>query len=439
MTLADATSLAAAHFEAHDPRADQAALSKLAAWCEQFSPTVGIEQPDSLSLDVTGLGALFHGEESLAHEVARSFRRLGYQVRVAIADTLGAAWALAHFGQKSPVVAPPERTIAALEELPIAALRLNDAAAILTELGVERIGQLLSIPRDALASRFDPQMLLRLHQAMGLAPEVIVPHRPPPEISIERQLEFPTDNRQAVDAVLDPLMAEVAKVLKERQEGALRLACQLRCEEGELIEVLVGLCRASARAQHLLEMTRLQLERVSLPGPLVAVRLSVLLTAPLQTWQQELFGSSRHERRRQASLLVDRLSNRLGHSSVVRAVPQADAQPEMAFRYESLAGMRPRKNTPQRWKLLPRPLRLEHEPAPLAVLSVAPDGPPIQFNFHGPHQVAQAWGPERIQTGWWRGRYVQRDYYRIETAAGKRFWLFRRLSDAKWFLHGVFD
>ncbi len=120
-------------------------------------------------------------------------------------------------------------------------------------------------------------------------------------------------------------------------------------------------------------------------------------------------------------------------------MPQAEAQPELAVRYEPLAGNVPRKTKQQAWKVLPRPLLLENEPVPLEVLSVAPDGPPIQFQFHGPHRVAKSWGPERIQTGWWRGRYVQRDYYRIETTAGLRFWLFRRLADGQWFLHGSFD
>jgi protein ImuB len=123
---------------------------------------------------------------------------------------------------------------------------------------------------------------------------------------------------------------------------------------------------------------------------------------------------------------------------VVRAVPQPEAQPELAFRYEPLAGGLPHK-TKSTWKRLPRPLRLANEPVPLEALSVVPDGPPIQFQFHGLHRVAHVWGPERIQTGWWRGRYVQRDYYRIETTTGKRYWLFRRLSDGQWFLHGIFD
>ena len=176
-----------------------------------------------------------------------------------------------------------------------------------------------------------------------------------------------------------------------------------------------------------------------LRGQVAAVKLSVLTAAALASWQQELFEPSLREGRRQVSLLVDRLSSRLGREAVVRAVPQAEAQPELAFRYEPLTGVLPRKTKSQRWKSLPRPLRLESEPIPLEVLSVVPDGPPIQFHWHGVHKIAHAKGPERIQTGWWRGRYVQRDYYRIETTTGQRFWLFRRLSDAKWFLQGAFD
>jgi hypothetical protein len=85
-----------------------------------------------------------------------------------------------------------------------------------------------------------------------------------------------------------------------------------------------------------------------------------------------------------------------------------------------------------------RPLWLEARPAPLAVAVVQPDGPPLQFRLHGqPHRVARAWGPERIQTGWWRGRYLRRDYYRVETTCGERFWIFR--SGQNWFLQGWFD
>jgi protein ImuB len=123
----------------------------------------------------------------------------------------------------------------------------------------------------------------------------------------------------------------------------------------------------------------------------------------------------------------------------------ADAQPELAWRYDSLVGARsPRRTRRPRQtpaaELPPRPLRLLRRPIPLAVVSIAPDGPPLRFTWQArEHRVADARGPERIETGWWRGRPIGRDYYRVLTAAGACFWLFRRLRDAKWFLHGAFE
>jgi protein ImuB len=82
--------------------------------------------------------------------------------------------------------------------------------------------------------------------------------------------------------------------------------------------------------------------------------------------------------------------------------------------------------------MLPRPLLLE-------AVSVVPDGPPVRFR-HGSqtHEVAKAHGPERIETAWWRGPTVRRDYYVVETKTGARYWLFRRLRGGGWFLHGMF-
>ena len=131
---------------------------QLAAWCEQFSPIVGLEDTDNLAFDITGLGPLFGGEQSLLEQVVRATQQQGFDWQLGIADTLGAAWAMAHFGACRTIVQPGE-TATALAELPIAALRL-DEIEILTELGIERIGQLLTLPRDALASRFDALVLI---------------------------------------------------------------------------------------------------------------------------------------------------------------------------------------------------------------------------------------------------------------------------------------
>lgn len=437
MPLAEARALVRAHFELYDPQADQTALLRLAAHCEQFSPAVGIEGTENLCLDISGLEPLFGSEQSLARQVQREFTRMGLQVRLAVGNTLGAAWALAHFADGAAAVT---QGCGAIAKLPVAALRLpDDLLGILIELGIQRIGQLLKLPRSALASRFPPQLLLRLDQATGLTAEPIVSYRPPPEITAETSLEYPAEDRQVLDVILLKLVEKVSRSLWERQQGAIRLECRLQCEQGEPVAISIGLYRPSANPRHLLELAQMQLERLVLPGPISTVTLSVLLAAQLGPSQQELFELSQQEGRRQVALLVDRMSSRLSRNRVLRAVFQTDAQPEFAFRYEPLIGTTPRERKEAHPKRLPRPLRVEREPIPLEVLSVAPQGPPVQFAWHGLQRIAQAWGPERIQYAWWRGRYVQRDYYRVEATTGRRFWLFRRLQDGKWFLHGVFD
>lgn len=421
MSLVEAGSLAALDFELHDPQQDRASLLRLAGWCEQFAPIVGIEGSDNLCLDITGLGPQFAGPEA----IQESFARIGLTAAVSVADTLGAAWAFARYGKMAP------------GELPLSALRLPEGVVqTLKQLGVERIEQLDKLPRSALASRFDPQLLLRWDQFTGKIAEPILSHRPPPEIMVESQLEYPITDQESIQFILKGLVEQVCKSLSERQAGAIQLECQIQCEHAEPIKLLLGLYRPSVNARHLSELIEMQWERRTLPGPVMAVKLSVLVSARLEVRQQELFEPSSSESRRQVALLVDRLSSRLGCNQVVRAVPQADAQPEMAFRYESLATTRAKSKPKTIKRRLHRPIRLEREPIPLETISVAPDGPPVQF---GGQRVAHAWGPERIQTAWWRGHYVQRDYYRVETTTGKRFWIFRRLQDGKWFLHGVFD
>ncbi|MFH1265228.1 MAG: hypothetical protein ABIK89_05830, partial [Planctomycetota bacterium] len=83
----------------HDPQADLASLRKLAMWCQWFSPVTGVEEPDSLLLDVTGCSHLFGGEQELAETIVEMLRLRGFSVRVAVADTIGAAWAVSHFSR----------------------------------------------------------------------------------------------------------------------------------------------------------------------------------------------------------------------------------------------------------------------------------------------------------------------------------------------------
>lgn len=514
---------------------DRAALEVLAGWCDQFSPTVGLEEsdsPESLLLDITGLAPLFQGEEALVELVVQEFERRGYQVSVAVADTLGAAWAAAHYCRAEAGYVEEQddcqttarsrsretldgRSIALQtlrshhsadgtqndetrekihpgfprsgdrsygdfltssattlieRSLPVEALRLApETLALLRELGLVEVRQLLALPRASLAARFGQDLVLRLAQFLGEAPEVIRVCHPPPVFQVEESFEEPTGSREMIEHLLERQVAHLARSLYARQEGARQLVCRLRCSSGAVVAVSVGLFQPSAAARHLFDLLRTRLERLTLNDPVSGVEIEVTASDPLECRQQELFATGTQlDAPRQLAMLIDRLSSRLGREAVLRPMLQAEAQPEFAWTSEPLTNTRRtrslssypsatesarKKKTSRRKRQVPshlaiaqspfalaRPLFLAPRPLPLAVISVVPDGPPLTFRWPGEEQrIARHWGPERIETGWWRNHTVRRDYYRVETTTGQRYWLFRQISDGQWFLHGWFE
>jgi protein ImuB len=519
-------------------------------------------EPTDLLLDITGLAPIFGSEQQLARLIAESFCQRGYYVRIAVADTVGAVWAMAHFAKMqnnaergirnaecgmgnvdrsaeefqrgsvassvasvvlsksckewvagverseppectlsggSPLVPrgstpaapspalflqhntssafrvphsaflPPGHGLAPLHDLPVSALRLpEETVELLAELGIERIGELVALPRKSLASRFGDGIAMRIDQAAGTREEVIVAERPAVDFRAQWTLEYPTHNREAIDVIVTRLIEKVARRLAECDEGAIQLECCLTCGKHPA-RMSMGLFEPTATAPHLMQLIRMQFERLTLSQPVRSICVQATTTARLGQRQRELFTGDLRARPRQLAALIDRLSSRLGRDGVVRPQSLYDAQPERSWRYVPLAGQRrsrsnPGNSAPRRRKaktnkpissLAPsasrrrqekkltaasRPLRVHSPPTPLETIAVVPDGPPIRFTWqHQLHRIVRHWGPERIETGWWRGRSVRRDYYRVETDSGHRFWLFRQLDDGTWFLHGEFE
>lgn len=471
------------HVEPYDPLADRKALEALAQGCFQFSPVVGIEDspaPESLFMELDGLEHLFGSERALAHRIQQHFTRQHLVVRLAAADTPGAAWACAHFGRpevlptESPVPSdpppmhiPPGQILPALHPLPVECLRLSEATvAWLHALGIYRVEQLQGIAKKEWPSRLGSELVRRWDQALGLVPEPISFLSPPPELELRQALEVPTARHDDLRMIFGQLFAQAIACLRPAGRGIAAAVCRLECiPAGRDIEFPLGVVEASASPEHWLDLLRLRLERVRLAGPVRAVGLKITESAVLPWRQQELFDTGSTGRHRPAlAALVDRLTSRLGAQAILRAVPRPEAQPEKSFCYEAIlqkrlpkqpvlkpaSGERSRPGPPGSQPSLPRPgtsstveafrpLRLL-APAALRCIAVAPHGPPLRFHWKGKeYRIAQAWGPERIETGWWRGPRILRDYYRVETTTGQRFWLFRCGRRGRWFLHGTFE
>lgn len=498
------------HAEAYDPTADRTALETLADHCQCYSPIAALEAndpPEALLLDLTGLEHLFPSELRLGRTILRDFNRRGFNAQIAVADTVGAAWGLARFARRrsydsqaqdtrltrtkyatSPSTSPQndkprppvsgsfdvaaafrsgngqaqllcavpsERLGAALDRLPIEALRLPESMLrTLHHLGLDRIGQLETLPRKELAARFDDLLLLRLDQAYGRTGEALAGHYALPELEAERVLEHPTPHRNTIEVVLCDLIARVASQLSQRGMGAIRLDCRLSCAPAEDVGFSVGLFLPTASANHLADLAKTRLERLRLPAAVTRIVVRAAVSASLKLRQKRMFSDETAEPSPcELGKLVERLSSRLGARAVVRPQPTNEAQPEWAYHYRALVGRIDHRRRRQgggrggsarrRGSIdgaIKRPLFLLARPAAVSATAVMPDGPPLRFELNGQsYQMACCWGPEQIETGWWRSRMVGRDYYRVETTTGHRFWLFRRLRDRRWFLHGMFE
>jgi len=462
----------------HDPQEDLECLCQLAEEAQRFSPIVGLEpldakpwagialfQPQGLMLDIRGLGHLFGGEEQLAQQLNDWFNSHGYQAVIAIAPTVGAAWGLSRYGWRihsnTSILATATESLAHdyLAPLPVEALRLSwPAVQKLQRLGIHTIGELLQLPRPSLASRLGDEVPIRLAQMLGEVPETFPAWRPLPDFYLEQRLEYPTDRQDSLSELLRQMILELTHKLKRQGKGALRLQCCLRGPETSPRLLQLGLFRPSADVQHIHALLASQLERHwEEPAAIEHVTLQIMLAEPLVWQQPQLFESDTVKHRQQLGLFLDTLSGRLGRNQVLQPVMEGDALPEQTIRYRPWTGRRTSgekqsttKKLIARWERrspeptpedpLRRPLQLLAKPQKIQVISIVPDGEPAQFGYQGKlHRIVRCWGPERIESGWWRGPSQRRDYYRVETDQYQWWWLFRQLDSNEWFLHGSFD
>jgi len=431
-----------------DPTGDRAGLERLGTWAMRFSPRVAVRPPTGLLLEIAGTRRLFGEEADLAAAVARAFADSGHRARIAVADTIGCAWAVASHGDRADGVCVPsgaERT--ALAPLPLAALRLEEATLEgLRDLGIERVGELFELARDGLPARFGPDLLLRLDQALGEAFEpfeALVPVSRPRAV---RAFEVPVADLEVVSRSVAELAAELTAELARRGEGVLRLELTLLRAELEPHREELVLCRPSADLAHLRSLLERGLERTSLGAGVERIELAAARTAPLVArqlggWRNAMEGGSvgAQEGSRALGELVDTLTGRLGRERVVLLQPVESHLPERAFRRDGAAfgGSRPgnAQLTPH-----PRPSRLFARPEELEV-ALDRDRHPRGLRWRGvERRVVRTVGPERIEMPWWSDarRARARDYFRFEDEDGRWLWVGRE-TDGRWFVHGEWE
>ena len=325
-----------------DFAADVAALRKLALWCMRYAPRVAAwdeaSGADGLFIDSTGASHLFGGEAALLADLGRRLAAFGLVARLAIADTPGAAWAVARFGRSEHAIVPPGEEAAALNSLPLAALRLaEDTLPLLRRLGLRRIGNLIGQPRAPLAARFD-DALHRLDQALGHVPEPLVPVVAPPVYAAQATFVEPISSEEHVLVAARHLLDDLARDLARDAVGARVLRLLLFRVDGEALPLELGLAAPSRDAEHIVRLIALRLDRLT--GSLEfdtdfgfeAAALHVLVAEPLDERQVQLGMAEDAARPEALAQLIDRLQQRLGAKAVRSLHPHQSHIPERAVR-----------------------------------------------------------------------------------------------------------
>ena len=440
---------------AEDADADARLLENIADWCLRYTPLVACDSPDGLLLDISGCAHLYGGEPALVADLASRIERAGVAYRIAIAGTIGAAFAAAHHGEPGSFACGEERAL--LAPLPLAALRLQgETVAALARVGLKRIGDIIDLPRAPLTARFGAQLLRQLDRALGAEHEPLNPRLPVAPYVAEQRFAEPIAREEDVLAIVGRLAARLQFALERRGDGARRIELTLFRTDGEVRRIAAGTSRP-LRDPH--DIRALFTERLAAladafdPGfGFDMARLSAVVAEPCPPEQMGIGGG---EDEAETGRLVDRLSARLGARRVRRLIAQDSHIPELAA--ATLPAQAAAADTG--WdafrrhradaELAPRPLRLLTRPEPIEALAEVPDGPPLRFRWRRAlHEVIAAEGPERIEGAWWSEHGgPARDYFRVEDKSGLRFWLFRAglyrdltqgAPAPAWFLHGTF-
>jgi protein ImuB len=439
-----------------DPQAERRLLEGLADWCDRYTPLVALDGSDGLYLDITGCAHLFGGERPMLDDMLLRFFHQGFDVRIGIASTAGAAWAAARFASER-IVAPGEEADL-LAPLPLSALRIDPAIRTsLESVGLLTTGSVMAAPRAPLVRRFGATLLLQLDRALGRLDESVSPRLPVAALSVERHLAEPVTLTEDIELLIKMLAGTLQTDLERRGEGARALDLLLFRVDGAVTRVRVRTSRPLREPPliHKLFHERLVAigENFDAGYGFDLMRLCVQASAPYEATQIDLVGEMQDEAA-SIAMFADRVSARLGQGAILKPVAVASHLPERAVATipffeekapDKLVSGKSRLSAPKE-SLLQRPIRLFRSPEPIEVPATEmPEGPPRQFRWRRAlHRVARAEGPERIASEWWLKEAPTRDYFRVEDADGRRYWLYRQgLYDGvepapRWFMHGIF-
>ena len=417
------------HVRGREPLRERRHLEGLAHYAMSRTPFVSLEPPDALLLEVQGSLGLFGGLTALLEGLCKDLAARAETVTIGVAPTPRAALWIAR-GAPGQIIENAAMLAGRLARLPLTVTGWPERTLeACTRLGVATLGELRRLPRDGLARRFEGSVLTELDEAYGERP---TPRRR--HVLAERfteRLELPAEC-EGVDH-LGPccadLLGQLAQFLRVRDAGVVALAFMFLHRDQKPSCVRLGRALPAASAADWQGLLAERLPRVSLAAPVCAIVLRSGSLMPLAGTSGELQGCGTRTREAEALRLLDRLRARLGETTVQGLRLVSEHRPEAAYR-RVRAELPPARSGGARLPQAARPMWLLEAPEPLDLEHGEP--------WHRGALRLES-GPERIESGWWDGAGIARDYYVARTTRGVRLWIFRGgTGDRGWFLHGVF-
>jgi len=431
-----------------DLQRERALLEAVATLGIHFTPRVSLEPPDAVLLEVRGSLRLFGGARALCERVRQQLQAAGITGRLALTPTPLASLWFARAGEEV-ALRRADQLAGRLAPLPLVVTRWPERSLqLLVTMGVRSLGDCLRLPRDGFVRRFEPRLLTMLDRATGRLPDPRPAFRVRERFAARRDLEPELADTQRLEAVSLPLLDELCVFLRQRGRGVQSIEFRFVHREAPVTRLRLRFVEPVGEAKRIAHMLHERLARLELPQPVRTVRLASGPLVELPVAPTELFVTDRRESGAAVPQLVERLRARLGAEAVHGLCLVPEHRPESAWRARYrwsgpsvFAGRQPTDPTTGTSRPTDpttgtsRPLWLLAEPQPLD----GGDRP----RYQGALELEE--GPECIESGWWDGKDIARDYYIARNASGARLWVFRerrRRHDngvaGGWFLHGVF-
>lgn len=454
--------------EPFDPVRDYAALYKLAVWCLRYSPLVGLDaellsardrnELATLSslhygiiIDLSGTERLHGSPHDAAREIWKLFRK---QARIGVAPTIGAAWALSRYSDSHCIVVSSRDTLShALSPLPTIALRISSQSAkALADVGIDTIGDLLTLPHHALSVRFGKELLSRVRQAFGDHEERLRAVEPPTSFERNKIFEPPLIHRRAIVIAIEHIFKDLLTELSSQHVEAGYFTLSIADTSHAITRKEFPLASATNNTKHLIEIIEPIIDSMRFCGEIreINLRAHSLIRA---TTEQRSFAARAQDPidiARSRSELLNTVTLRIGKERVLRTSLHDSYIPERSFSYTSVLSAENRKpfqpsvkEPSAPYNIRERPPTLFTTPEPIHTIAMLPDKPPSRVQWRGEQlTIISGNGPERIAPEWWRAPlqhdpFVGRDYFTIQDSAGRWLWIFREASSQRWFIHGV--